>query len=145
MNFLHHARLTAAMTTSVLDATAPDLRPFLEPDDLVIVAQVGAEPMALTGALLAGGGDVPGLRMLTSFPLEVVDTRGYAKAEVTAGGVALDEVDVRKMMSRRSPGLFFAGEILDVDGRLGGYNFQWAWSSGRVAGLAAAEYVRGGR
>jgi predicted flavoprotein YhiN len=68
----------------------------------------------------------------------VVDSRGYGYAEVTAGGVPLDEVDPATLQSRLRPGLYFAGEILDVDGRLGGFNFQWAWSSGYVAGTAAA-------
>lgn len=61
-------------------------------------------------------------------------TLGYAKAEVTAGGVALDEVDSRTMESKRAAGLFFAGEILDLDGPIGGYNFQAAFSTGWVAG-----------
>lgn len=78
------------------------------------------------------------LDRLVALPLAVSGTRGYAKAEVTAGGVPLAEVDPRTMESRVCPGLHLAGEILDVDGRLGGYNFQWAWSSGRVAGRAAA-------
>jgi predicted Rossmann fold flavoprotein len=70
--------------------------------------------------------------------LPVVDSRGYAFAEATAGGVPLAEVDTRTMESRLRPGLFLAGEMLDVDGRLGGFNFQWAWSSAWVAagGLA---------
>lgn len=83
------------------------------------------------------------LELMTACPAPVSGTLGYGKAEVTAGGVPLDEVDPRRMMSRRTPGLFLAGEILDVDGRLGGYNFQWAWSSGRVAGQAAAAWARG--
>ena len=67
------------------------------------------------------------------------DSRGYRHAEVTAGGIPLQEVDPRSMQSRSCPGLFLVGEILDVDGRLGGFNFQWAWSSARLAahGLAA--------
>lgn len=81
------------------------------------------------------------LEQLTAFPLEVTGTRGFEKAEVTAGGVPLEEIDPRTMMSRRRPGLFLAGEILDVDGRLGGYNFQWAWSSGWVAGRGAAAWL----
>ena len=60
-------------------------------------------------------------------------TLGYEKAEVTAGGVSLDEVDSRTMQSKRHPGLFFAGEVLDLDGWIGGYNFQSAWSTGRLA------------
>jgi hypothetical protein len=70
--------------------------------------------------------------------LQVTGTLGYEKAEVTAGGVKLDEVDPSTLESRVVPGLFLCGEILDVDGRLGGFNFQWAWSSGTVAGRSAA-------
>ena len=75
---------------------------------------------------------------LVSRPLPVVDSRGYDFAEATAGGVPLAEVDTRSMESRRQPGLFLVGEMLDVDGRIGGFNFQWAWSSAWVAagGLA---------
>ena len=72
-------------------------------------------------------------------PLPVNGTLGYEKAEVTAGGVALDEVDASTLESRKAAGLYLCGEILDVDGRLGGFNFQWAWSSGTVAGKAAGE------
>lgn len=69
----------------------------------------------------------------------VIDgTRGFEKAEVTAGGVALGEVDPRSMQSRKIPGLFIAGEILDLDGWIGGYNFQSAFSTGHVAGIRAA-------
>ena len=58
---------------------------------------------------------------------------GYKKAEVTAGGVDLREVHVSTMESKKVPGLYFAGEILDMDGRIGGFNFQWAWSRRVVA------------
>jgi predicted Rossmann fold flavoprotein len=75
---------------------------------------------------------------LTEWPLPVSGTRGYNFAEVTAGGVALDEIDPSTMESRRCPGLYLVGEILDVDGRIGGFNFQWAWSSAFVAGRALA-------
>jgi predicted Rossmann fold flavoprotein len=78
------------------------------------------------------------IRALVDSPLRVRDSRGYGYAEVTAGGVPLDEIAPGSLESRRCPGLHFAGEILDVDGRLGGFNFQWAWSSGWVAGRAAA-------
>ena len=70
---------------------------------------------------------------LIEWPLPVTDTRGYNYAEVTAGGVDLNEIDPGTMQSRVCPGLFLVGEILDVDGRIGGFNFQWAWSSARVA------------
>ncbi len=61
-------------------------------------------------------------------------TLGFEKAEVTAGGVALSEVDSRDMQSKLAPGLYFAGEVLDLDGPIGGYNFQAAWSTGWLAG-----------
>jgi predicted Rossmann fold flavoprotein len=77
-------------------------------------------------------------RGLTSFPLPVLRDRGWNYAEVTAGGVPLDEIDFRTMESRRAPGLHLAGEILDCDGRIGGFNFQWAWATGFLAGTAAA-------
>ena len=70
--------------------------------------------------------------------IKVTGTLGYEKAEVTAGGVRVEEVDPATLESRVSPGLFLCGEILDVEGRLGGFNFQWAWSSGTVAGKSAA-------
>ncbi len=63
-------------------------------------------------------------------------TEGYEKAEVTAGGVDTDELSAKTMESRRVPGLFFIGEVVDVTGHLGGFNFQWAWASGAAAGRA---------
>ena len=79
------------------------------------------------------------IRALVEAPVAVVDSRGYGYAEVTAGGIPLDEIDPATMQSRVCPGLYLVGEILDVDGRLGGFNFQWAWSSGWVAGHAIAK------
>jgi hypothetical protein len=63
---------------------------------------------------------------------------GYRKAEVTGGGVSLAEVDPRTLESRRHPGLYLSGEVLDAFGPIGGYNFLWAWATGRAAGIAAA-------
>jgi predicted Rossmann fold flavoprotein len=79
------------------------------------------------------------IHALVESPVAVVDSRGYGYAEVTAGGIPLDDIDPATMQSRVCPGLFLVGEILDVDGRLGGFNFQWAWSSGWVAGHAIAK------
>jgi predicted flavoprotein YhiN len=81
------------------------------------------------------------VRRVVERPLNVTGTLGYEKAECTAGGVPLAEIDPSTLESRRASGIYLCGEILDVDGRLGGFNFQWAWSSGTVAGRAAA--VRG--
>lgn len=83
------------------------------------------------------------LHMLFRFPLKVTGSQGYEKAEVTAGGVALKEVDTKTLESKLCPGLFFAGEVLDVDGRIGGFNFQWAWASGSVVGQAILRRSRG--
>jgi len=73
------------------------------------------------------------VRALLEWPLAVRDSRGYGFAEVTAGGVPLSEIDPGSMASRKCPGLYLVGEILDVDGRIGGFNFQWAWTSAWVA------------
>ncbi|MBI1975979.1 MAG: NAD(P)/FAD-dependent oxidoreductase, partial [Candidatus Omnitrophica bacterium] len=76
---------------------------------------------------------------LLAYPLPVSGVVGYKKAEVTAGGVDLNEIHHSTMESKRVPGLYFCGEILDVDGRIGGFNFQWAWSSGVLAGRGASQ------
>jgi len=70
------------------------------------------------------------------YPLEVSGVLGYSKAEVTAGGIDFIEVNPKTLESKLVPGLFFAGEILDVDGRIGGFNFQWAWASGYTVARA---------
>ena len=74
------------------------------------------------------------VRALKGLRLPVTGTLGFAKAEVTCGGVALGEVDSRTLESRLQPGLHFVGEVLDLDGLIGGYNFQAAWSTGWLAG-----------
>ena len=78
------------------------------------------------------------VRAVVEQPLPVTRDRGFDYAEVTAGGVPLTEIDLSTMASRRCDGLYLCGEILDVDGRIGGFNFQWAWASGRLAGMHAA-------
>ncbi len=77
-------------------------------------------------------------RAITETPLPVTGSRGYLFAEVTAGGVPLSELHLDTMESRLCPGLYLCGEVCDVDGRIGGFNFQWAWASGFVAGSSAA-------
>lgn len=79
------------------------------------------------------------IQALLHADLRVTGVVGYKKAEVTAGGVDAASVRQATLESRTVPGLHFCGEILDVDGRIGGFNFQWAWSSGWVAGSAAAQ------
>ncbi len=75
-------------------------------------------------------------RRIHSWTIAPEGTEGYEKAEVTAGGVDTDELSAKTMESRRVPGLYFIGEVVDVTGQLGGYNFQWAWASGYCAGEA---------
>ena len=76
--------------------------------------------------------------LLTASALPWTGDEGYQKAEVTGGGVALDEVNPRTLESRRHAGLFLCGEMLDAFGPIGGHNFAWAWATGRAAGLGAA-------
>lgn len=82
---------------------------------------------------------------MTALPLPVVGDRGFKHAEVTAGGVPMSEVRTATMASNVCDGLYLCGEILDVDGRIGGYNFQWAWCTGRLAGLAAIDSLNAPR
>jgi hypothetical protein len=122
-----------------------------EPRALVERALSAELPAAVAAAVAeeTGAGGVPLgrltrearralVRALVARPLPVLGSRGYSFAEATAGGVPLAETDTRTMESRLCPGLHLAGEMLDVDGRLGGFNFQWAWASAWVAagGLA---------
>ena len=76
--------------------------------------------------------------LLKRFPLEVCGYLPYEQAQVCSGGVDTSEIDPHTMESRLCPGLYFAGELMDVDGTCGGYNLQWAWSSGACAGLHSA-------
>ena len=75
------------------------------------------------------------IEMLTSYPLPWSGNEGYKKAEVTGGGVALAEVDAKTLESKKVPGLFMCGEMLDAFGPIGGHNFSWAWATGRSAGI----------
>jgi len=126
----------------------------LRPDGARTVAAAlrGRLPERLAAAIGAAAGVEPG-RSLSQLRrperLRLVETlvrgelpcaghEGYAKAEVTGGGVSLDDVDPETLESRRAPGLHLCGEILDAFGPIGGHNFQWAWATGRAAGLAAA-------
>jgi len=79
------------------------------------------------------------VEVLCDFPLPVAGNEGYATAEVTGGGVPLDAVDPKTLEARAVPGLHLCGEMLDAIGRIGGYNFLWAWVTGQRAGQAAAK------
>ena len=109
-------RLAALWSERMLGATAAHRK----------LAELGRRELATAATQLSG------------WTLQPTGTEGYRKAEVTSGGVATDEVDPRTLESRRVPGLHFIGEVLDVTGWLGGYNFQWAWASGYAAGQSIA-------
>jgi predicted Rossmann fold flavoprotein len=104
----------------------------------VLLPQAGL-PADRKAAALSRGDRTQLVGCLKRLRLPVTGTLGFGKAEVTAGGVALDEVDSRTLQSRRVPRLFLAGELLDLDGPIGGYNFQAAWSTGWLAGEMAAK------
>jgi predicted Rossmann fold flavoprotein len=96
-----------------------------------------AVPIARTGPELSREERRRLVGILKGLRLPVAGTLGFGKAEVTSGGVALEEVDPETLESRLRPGLHFAGEVLDLDGLIGGYNFQAAWSTGWLAGASA--------
>jgi hypothetical protein len=98
--------------------------------------EAGLDP-ATPGHQLTREGRRALARVVTALELPVAGDRGFAFAEVTAGGVPLSELRLSTMESRVTPGLRLCGEICDVDGRIGGFNFQWAWASGYVAGAAS--------
>lgn len=81
------------------------------------------------------------IEALSKFRFPVERDRGWNYAEVTAGGVPLEEINFRTMESKLVPGLYLIGEVLDCDGRIGGFNFQWAWATGRLAGHAVANSI----
>ncbi len=140
-----------ARTTEELDAELQGLGKTkvlnyvgkLLPDRLAeaLVQQAGIDHEAF-GHTLTRRDRVSLVKIVTRMELPVVGDRGFGLAEVTAGGVPLKELHLETMESRVCPGLFLCGEICDVDGRIGGFNFQWAWASGFVAGVAAGERLQ---
>jgi hypothetical protein len=135
---LGDAEWTAALrpqgTRTVLGAVRAEL-----PDRLaaVLVAKADVDPTR-TLSDLRRDERLRLIDILVQGALPVSGDEGYKKAEVTGGGVSLAEVDARSMESRRHPGLFICGEVLDAFGPMGGYIFFWAWATGRAAGIGAA-------
>jgi predicted flavoprotein YhiN len=78
-------------------------------------------------------------KLVHGWPLDFSGTEGYPKAEVTLGGVDTRDLSSKTMEARSVPGLYFIGEVVDVTGWLGGYNFQWAWASAHAAAAALAD------
>jgi predicted Rossmann fold flavoprotein len=100
-----------------------------------LCVEAGVEPSTLADQLKRESRKALA-RTVTALSLPISGNRGFTYAEVTAGGIPLTEIVLETMESRICPNLYFCGEICDVDGRIGGYNFQWAWSSGYVAGVS---------
>ncbi len=158
------SRLAAARTAAPAAALQPLFVQWTDLDAPAWEAELRAAPGTVLASLrrhlperlaetLAAAAEVPGDRSLaqlrraerqrltaalTRFPLPWSGDEGYGKAEVTGGGVALDEVKPATLESRLHPGLFLCGELLDACGPIGGHNFQWAWATGRAAGRAAS-------
>ncbi len=146
------AATVAVRWTALADA---DVEASLRPHGTrTVLGAVRALVPDRLAALLLGQAGVDPTRSLAELPrderrrlLEVLlrgelpwtGDEGYKKAEVTGGGVSLAEIDPRTMESRRHPGLFLCGEVLDAFGPIGGYNFLWAWATGRAAGRGAAK------
>ena len=105
----------------------------------VLLKNAGIAPLSRPAGSLAAG-ELSALEaLLCEWRLPALGTAGYANAQVMAGGLDTRDFDPRTLQSRKAPGLFAAGEILNVDGGCGGYNLQWAWASGLLAGSEAAK------
>lgn len=128
-------RLGAATPVSCLRRTLPERLAR-------VLCEVAGVSASQPGAELTRDARARLLRALVEMRLPVTGDRGFTYAEVTAGGVPLSELHLDSLESRRRPGVHLVGEICDVDGRIGGFNFQWAWASGFVAGRAVGQLAR---
>ncbi|HSQ35198.1 MAG TPA: NAD(P)/FAD-dependent oxidoreductase [Candidatus Binatia bacterium] len=129
------ARFSRRSGKTLADALVGLLNKRLIP---VVCSEAGISDHLQPAAELSAADRTALARLLKDWSLPISGTLPWPEAQVTAGGIALDEVDPETLESRLVSGLFFCGEILDVDGDCGGFNLQWAWSSGFVAGQSAA-------
>jgi predicted Rossmann fold flavoprotein len=104
----------------------------------VVLKEAGIRDLRCPAGHLAAEEREKIVTILTDWRFKVRGTKGWSSAQVTAGGVATTEINQQTMASKIVPGLYFAGEIIDIDGQCGGFNLQWAWSSGYLAGQRAA-------
>jgi len=128
----HARRDPAAAALALRSSPSGPILPARLADRWLTLNLPATDTGTLSNAALAGLE-----RRLHAWRILPAGTEGYAKAEVTAGGVSTGELDARTMQSHRVPGLYFIGEVVDVTGWLGGYNFQWAWASAVAAGQSA--------
>ena len=131
------SKVSIARFLSDIRHPTPDIDPL--PERLArVLCELASLPAATPAAQLTKDQRRALVTACTALPLPITGDRGYTYAEVTAGGVPLSELHLDTMESRVCPGLHLCGEILDVDGRIGGFNFQWAWASGYLAGKGCA-------
>jgi predicted Rossmann fold flavoprotein len=104
-----------------------------------VLKQAGIEKLSLPCHQLTSKQIAMVARLLKAFPLKATGTKGFATAQVTAGGILTKDFDPCTMESKRHRGLFVAGELFNVTGDCGGFNLQWAWTSGYLAGTAMAK------
>ncbi|MGI6629630.1 MAG: NAD(P)/FAD-dependent oxidoreductase [Bacillota bacterium] len=104
----------------------------------VILKEAGFQDLKIPAAKLSSPEQERIAHILTDWRLKIRGTKGWTSAQITAGGINTEEINPLTMESALIPGLFFAGEIIDIDGMCGGYNLQWAWTSGFIAGQNAA-------
>jgi predicted Rossmann fold flavoprotein len=135
---LDEAEWEAALKPEGTGTVAGLLRRELPERLAVAIAGMAGVPPSRTLAQLRRDERLRLIEALVRGDLPWTADEGYKKAEVTGGGVSLAEIDTRTMESRCHPGLFLCGEVLDAFGPIGGYNFLWAWATGRAAGSAAA-------
>ena len=112
--------------------------------DRLCCGRLGSAPFTRPASDLNDGQTAALARLIKRWEIPVTGTQGMGGAQVTAGGIALAEVEPATLMSRKVPGLYLAGEVLDVDGDCGGFNLQWAWASAHAAASAMREAVRTG-
>ena len=135
----HPDKLCDYISDSILDS-------YLEKDENARVAcetVAGKGEIYITGEISSTADiDIEKMRhiieTMTHFGFVITGDKGFDYGQVCQGGVALDDIDISNMECKKVKGVFFAGEVVDVDGKCGGYNLQWAWASGYVAGRSAA-------
>ena len=142
---LDETRLEARILRDVAQGPNKAFHNFLEgllPRKMVpVMAQRAEIPPDLPVNAMTRGQRRRLMEAMKAFAVPIAGPRPVKEAIITAGGVKTGEVDPRTMMSKKAPGLFFAGEVLDVDGYTGGFNLQIAWCTGRAAGIGAARYI----
>ena len=109
---------------------------------MMLLKKCGIDKFGISSNVLTNEMIIDIANTAKKWKFDITGTNMWDNAQVTGGGICLDEINADTMESKLVEGLFFSGEILDVDGDCGGFNLQWAWSSGSIAGMAAADKVK---